>query len=127
MSAFAPASSPMAWSSPSTRSRPPASRIQAPGITSRKSAIACSASLGELPPGRRRGAPHGDDDAELGRARVACRPRCRDDVVEVEEGEHVDTGLEPGGLRAERAVLGARARLGVDEALELDLGPAVGE
>ena len=73
------------------------------------------------------GTPHGDHDAELGRARVARRPGRRDDVIEVQEREHVDTGLEPGGLRAERAVLGARARLGVDEALELDLGPAVGE
>ncbi len=72
-------------------------------------------------------AAHGHDDAELGRARVASRACRRDHLVEVEEREHVDTGLEPGRLRAEGAVLGARARLGVDEALELDLGTAVGE
>ena len=55
------------------------------------------------------------------------RTRRADHLVEVEEGVHVDVGLEPGRLRAERAVLGARARLGVDEALELDLGAAVRE
>ncbi len=48
-------------------------------------------------------------------------------LVEVEERVHVDVGVVAGGLRAEGAVLGARARLGVDEALELDLGAAVGE
>ena len=37
----------------------------------------------------------------------------------------VDVGVEARRLRAERAVLRAGARLGVDEALELHLGPAV--
>ena len=44
-----------------------------------------------------------------------------------EERVHVDVGRVAGRLRAERAVLRARARLGVDEALELDLGSAVRE
>ena len=70
------------------------------------------------------GAAHRDDDAELRRAGVACRVRGVEDLVEVEEGVHVDAGVEPHRLRAERAVFGARARLGVDQALELDLGPA---
>ena len=52
------------------------------------------------------------------------RARGGEHLVEVEEGVHVDAGVEPHRLRAERAVFGARARLGVDEALELDLGPA---
>src|SRR6266542_3003657 len=72
-------------------------------------------------------AADGHDDAELRSTGVARRARRRDDVVQVEEGVHVDAGLEPRRLRAERAVLGAGARLGVDEALELDLGTAVGE
>ena len=67
---------------------------------------------------------HGDDDAELRRARGA-RGACRlEDLVEVEEGEHIDAGVETHRLRAERAVFRARARLGVDQAFELDLGPA---
>ena len=70
------------------------------------------------------GSAHGDDDAELGGARVARRARRVEDLVEIEEGVHVDAGAEAHRLRAERAVFGARARLGVDEALELDLGPA---
>ena len=70
------------------------------------------------------GAAHRDDDAELRGARVARRTRRFEDLVDVEEGEHVDAGVEAHRLRAERAVFGAGARLGVDEALELDLGPA---
>ena len=70
------------------------------------------------------GAAHGDDDAELRRAGVTGRARGADDVVEVEERVDVDLGLELRRLRAERAVFGARARLGVDQALELHLGPA---
>ena len=48
-------------------------------------------------------------------------------LVELEQRVHVDVGRVAGRLRAERAVLRARARLGVDEALELDLGAAVRE
>ena len=70
------------------------------------------------------GPAHGHDDAELRGARVAGRARGVEDLVDVEEGEHVDAGVEPDRLRAERAVFGARARLGVDQALELHLGPA---
>ena len=58
---------------------------------------------------------------------VARGVRGVEDLVEVEERVHVDVGVVAGRLRAERAVLGARARLGVDEALELDLGAAVRE
>ena len=58
-------------------------------------------------------------------SRVACA--AASDLVEVEERVHVDAGVEAHRLRAERAVLGARARLGVDQALELDLGAAVRE
>ena len=47
-------------------------------------------------------------------------------LVEVEERVHVDAGAEPHRLGAERAILGAGARLGVDEALELDLRSAPG-
>ena len=74
------------------------------------------------------GAAHGDDDAELRRARVA-RVACAAARTSSRSrnGVHVDVGVEPHRLRAERAVLGARARLGVDEALELDLGAAPGE
>ena len=55
-------------------------------------------------------------------SRVASRGG--EDLVDVEEREHVDAGVEPDRLGAERAVFGARARLGVDQALELHLGPA---
>ncbi len=72
-------------------------------------------------------AAHGDDDAELGGPGIASCSRRVDDLVEVQERVHVDAGVEPGRLRAERTVLGAGARLGVDEALELDLGSAVRE
>ncbi len=47
-----------------------------------------------------------------------------EDLVEVEERVNVDTRVVPDRLRAERAVFGARARLGVDQAFELDLGSA---
>ena len=66
-----------------------------------------------------------DDDAELGRAGVARGVRRGEDLVEVEERIDVDVGVEPRRLRAERAVFGARARLAVDQALELHLGTAV--
>ena len=48
-------------------------------------------------------------------------------LVEVEEGIDVDVGVEARRLRTERAVLGARAGLAVDQALELDLGTAIFE
>ena len=48
-------------------------------------------------------------------------------LVEVEEGIHLDAGVEVGRLRAEGAVLGAGPRLGVDEALQLHLRPAPGQ
>ena len=60
-------------------------------------------------------------------ARVAGGARGGEDLVDVEEGEHVDAGVEPDRLGAERAVFRAGARLGVDQALELDLGPAPGQ
>ena len=71
------------------------------------------------------GPAHGDDDAELRGAGVARRVRRSEHLVEVEEGVDVDVGVEARRLRAERAVFGARAGLAVDQALELDLGPAV--
>ena len=71
------------------------------------------------------GAAHRDHDAELRGARVACCVRGSQHLVEVEERVDVDVGVEARRLRAERAVLGARARLAVDQALELDLGSAI--
>ena len=68
---------------------------------------------------------NGDDDAELRGARGLRGAGGVEHLVEVEEGIDVDVGGVAGRLRAERAVLGARARLRVDEALELHRGPAV--
>ncbi len=48
------------------------------------------------------------------------RVRGGEHLFEVEERVHVDGGVEAHRLRAERAVLRARTRLGVDEAFELD-------
>ncbi len=73
------------------------------------------------------GPTHRDHDAELRRPGVARRPGGREDLVEVEERIDVDVGVEARRLRAERAVLRARPRLAVHEALELHLGPAVVE
>ena len=70
-------------------------------------------------------AAYRDHDAELRGARITRRARGREDFVEVEERVDVDLGVEACRLRAERAVFGARARLRVDQALELDLGTAV--
>ena len=70
---------------------------------------------------------HRDHDAEL---RRPGRPRGAGGVehlVELEERVDVDVGRVAARLRAERAVLRACARLGVDQALELDLGAAVRE
>src|SRR5438876_1093949 len=138
MSALAPASNPSACSSPSTRSRPPASRSHAPGNTRRNNAIACSASRGDSMaesasgvPGRGSsrfaGTSYRDDDAELRRSRIPGRAGRGEHLVEVEEGIDVDRGVEANRLRAERAVLGAGTRLGVDEALELHRGAHVRE
>ncbi len=71
--------------------------------------------------------PHRDHDAELGGTRLPGRARRLEHLVELQERVHVDVGRVAGRLRAECAVLRARARLGVDQALELDLGPAVRE
>ena len=70
------------------------------------------------------GAADRDDDAELRRAGRAGGVRGGEDLVHREERIDVDAGLVTDGLRAERAVFGARTRLRVDEALELDLGTA---
>jgi hypothetical protein len=64
-------------------------------------------------------ASHGHHDAELGGAGRPGGPRRLEHIVEVEEGEDVDAGVEVGRLGAEGAVLGAGAGLGVDEALQL--------
>ena len=48
-------------------------------------------------------------------------------LVGVEEGRGLDRGVEPGRLRTEVAVLGAATRLGRQDALHLDLGPAPGQ
>ena len=69
-------------------------------------------------------AAHRDDDAELGRAGVTRCVRGREDLVDVEERIDVDARVVADRLRTERAVLGAGAGLGVDEALELHLGSA---
>ena len=58
---------------------------------------------------------------------VACGVRGVEHLVEVEERVDVDVGGVAARLRAEGAVFRARARLGVDQALELDLGAAVRE
>ena len=73
------------------------------------------------------GPAHRDDDAELCRAGDPGRARRLDHLLEVQERVDVDTGVEPHRLRAEGAVLGAGAGLGVDQALELHLGTAVRE
>ena len=52
------------------------------------------------------------------------RVRGREDLVDVEERIDVDARVVADRLRAERAVFRARARLGVDEALELHFGSA---
>ena len=66
------------------------------------------------------GPAHRDDDAELRGAGVAGGAGRGEHLVEVEERIDVDVGGVAGRLRAEGAVLGAGARLGVDQALELD-------
>ncbi len=70
---------------------------------------------------------HRDDDAELGRTRVARGARGGEDLLEIEERIDVDVGVEASRLRAERAVFRARTRLAVDQALQLDFGAAVRE
>ncbi len=67
---------------------------------------------------------HCDDDAELGGTGIAGRVRGREDLVGVEERVDVDARVVADRLRTERAIFGARTGLGVDEALELDLGSA---
>ena len=66
-----------------------------------------------------------DHDAELGGASRSRGPRRRHHLLEVEERVDVDVGVKACRLGAERAVLGACTRLGVDEALQLDGRAAV--
>ena len=71
-------------------------------------------------------AAHGDDDAELGRARGLRAPGGLHHAVDVEPGG-AHGRREAGRLRAERAVLAAAAGLGRHDRLDRDLRPAVGE
>ena len=59
--------------------------------------------------------------------RAAVSRAAVEDLVGIEEGGGLDRGVEPGGLRAEVAVLGAAAGLGRQDPLDLDLGPAPGQ
>ena len=70
------------------------------------------------------GPAHGEHDAELRRADGGRLAGGGEQLVPVEERRGLHDGVELGGLRAEVAVLGAAARLGGEDALHLDLGPA---
>ncbi len=73
---------------------------------------------------RSSGPAHGEDDAELRRAQGGGLGRGRQDLVGVEEGRGLHGRVEARRLRAEVAVLGTPPRLGRQDALHLDGGPA---
>src|SRR5664280_2643173 len=70
---------------------------------------------------------HGQHDAEFGGSGRPGLLGGRQHLVGVEEWRGLDRGVEPRGLRAEVAVLGASAGLGRQDALDLDLGAAPGQ
>ena len=73
------------------------------------------------------GPAHGEHDAELRGAEGGGLAGGGEDLGRIEEGRGLDRRVEARGLRAEVAVLGAAARLGRQDALDLDLGPAPGQ